>query len=212
MKHFVLVAVLLAAPAAWAEEAAAGKDPFTGGSAEAGAGKAAVCGACHGPGGNSTNPEWPKLAGQHAAFIYDQLQVLKSKTRPSPVMNAQAANLSDQDMRDLAAYFAAQKPTPGVASPDAVKAVQKIYRAGDAARGLPACAACHGPQGAGNAAAKYPRIGGQHAKYTALVLRQLKSLAGQPIPHAGFQTMSAVAAKLTDAEIDALASYVNGLR
>ena len=211
MKHFVLVAVLLAAPAAWAEEAAAGKDPFTGGSAEAGAGKAAVCGACHGPGGNSTNPVWPKRAGQHAAFTYDQLKVLKSKARPSPVMNAQAANLSDQDMRDLAAYFAAQKPSPGVASPDAVKAVQKIYRAGDAARGLPACGACHGPQGNGNAAAMYPRIGGQHSKYVSLVLRQYRSMAGQAIPHAGFQTMSAVAAKLTDAEIDALASYVNGL-
>jgi len=211
MKHLVLVAVLLAAPAASTEEAAAGKDPFTGGSAEAGAGKAAVCGACHGPGGNSTNPEWPKLAGQHAAFTYDVLKVLKSKERPSPVMNAQAASLSDQDMRDLAAYFAVQKPSPGVASPAAVTAVQKLYRAGDAARGLPACSACHGPQGAGNAAAKYPRIGGQHSKYVSLMLRQYRGMAGQAFPHPGFQTMSAVAAKLTDAEIDALASYVNGL-
>jgi len=213
MKHFVLVAVLLAAPAAWAEEAAAptAGDPFTGGSAEAGAGKAGLCAACHGPGGNSSNPEWPKLAGQHAAYLYDQLQQLKSKQRPSPVMNAQAANLSDQDMRDLAAYFAAQKPTPGVASPDAVKTAQKLYRAGDAGRGLPACAACHGPQGNGNAAAKYPRIGGQQSKYVASVLRQFRSLAGQPIPHLGFQTMSTVAAKLTDAEIEALASYVTGL-
>ena len=220
MKHFVLVAVLLAAPAAWAEEAAAGKDPFTGGSAEAGAGKAALCGACHGPGGNSTNPEWPKLAGQHSAYTFGQLVVLKSKARPSPVMGPQAANLSEQDMRDLAAYFAAQKPTPGVASPDAVKTAQKLYRAGDASRGLPACLACHGPQGAGNAAAMYPRIGGQHAKYTASVLRLLRTLAVQKIPQpAGtsaahwqrFETMSSIAAKLTDAEIDALASYVNGL-
>jgi len=221
MKHFVLVAVLLAAPAAWADEAAAGKaDPFTGGSAEAGAGKAALCAACHGPGGNSSNPEWPKLAGQHSAYIYDQLKVLKSKARPSPVMNAQAANLSDQDMRDLAAYFAAQKPSPGVASPDAVKQVQKIYRAGDAARGLPACAACHGPQGHGNAAASYPRIGGQHSKYTAVALRLLRDFTVQKIPQpAGveaaawqrFETMSAIAAKLSDAEIEALASYVNGL-
>ena len=212
MKHFVLVAVLLAAPAAWAQEPAAGKaDPFTGGSAEAGAGKAGVCAACHGPGGNSTNPEWPKLAGQHSAYTYEQLKVLKSGERRSPVMNAQAANLSDQDMRDLAAYFAAQKATPGVASPDAVKAAQKLFRAGDAARALPACSACHGPQGVGNAAAKYPRIGGQHSKYTALVLRQMRDIAGMKLPYAGIQTMSAVAAKLTDAEIEALASYVNGL-
>lgn len=212
MKHFVLVAALLAAPCAFAEEAAAGTaDPFTGGSAEAGAGKAAVCGACHGPGGNSSNPEWPKLAGQHASYVYFQLKVLKSGERKTPVMNAQAVNLSDQDMRDLAAYFAAQKPTPGVGSPDAVKTAQKLYRAGDAARGLPACAACHGPQGNGNAAAAYPRIGGQHSKYTANVLRQFRSLHGAPIPHQNLVTMASVAAKLTDAEIEALASYVNGL-
>ncbi|MGH8441305.1 MAG: c-type cytochrome [Nevskiaceae bacterium] len=209
MKPVVLVALLLAAPAVWAQEAAKA-DPFTGGSAEAGAGKAAVCGACHGPGGNSSNPEWPKLAGQHAAFTYDQLKGLKSRERPSPVMGPQAAGLSDQDMRDLAAYFAAQKPSPGVASPDAVKTAQKLYRAGDAARALPACSACHGPQGHGNAAARYPRIGGQHSKYVSNVLRQYR--AGAAIPHAGFQTMSAVAARLTDAEIEALASYVNGLR
>jgi cytochrome c553 len=221
MKQLVLVAVLLAAPAAWADEAAAGNaDPFTGGHVEAGAGKAGVCAACHGPGGNSTNPEWPKLAGQHSAYLYDQLKVLKSKARPSPVMNAQAAALSDQDMRELAAFFAAQKPTPGVASPDAVKAAQKLYRAGDAARGLPACAACHGPQGHGNAAAMYPRIGGQHSKYTASALRMLRDFTVQKIPQpAGieaaawqrFATMSSIAAKLTDAEIEALASYANGL-
>ena len=213
MKPFVLVALLLAAPAVSAQHAEAGKaDPFTGGSAEAGAGKAAVCGACHGPGGNSSNPEWPKLAGQHAAYTYAQLKVLKSGERKSPVMNAQAANLSDQDMRDLAAHFAAQKASPGVASPDAVKTAQKLYRAGDAARGLPACSACHGPQGNGNAAAAYPRIGGQHAKYSANTLRILRGLHGASIPSANMTTMAAVAAKLTDAEIEALASYVNGLQ
>ena len=209
MKHVLLVAVLSAAPVAWAQDAK--PDPFTGGSAQAGAGKAAVCGACHGPGGNSSNPEWPKLAGQHSTYTYDQLKILKSGVRPSPVMNAQAQPLSDQDMRDLAAYFAAQKPAPGVASPDAVPLAEKLYRAGDAARGLPGCIACHGPKGAGNAGAAYPRIGGQHAKYTANVLRQFRQFAGQPVPHAPFHVMAAVAVKLTDAEIDALASYVNGL-
>jgi len=212
MKHVVLVAALLAAPCAWAQEAAAGKaDPFTGGSAEAGAGKAAVCGACHGPGGNSSNPEWPKLAGQHASYLYSQLKALKSGERKTPVMNAQAAILSDQDMKDLAAYFAAQKAQPGVGSPDAVKVAEKLYRGGDAARGLPACSACHGPQGHGNAAAAYPRIGGQHAKYTANVLRVIRSQHGAPIPQPNLVTMAAVAAKLTDAEIETLASYLNGL-
>ena len=103
MKHFVLVAVLSVAPVAGAQDTR--PDPFTGGDAQAGAGKAAVCGACHGPGGNSSNPEWPKLAGQHAAYTYHELAELKSGTRKSPVMGPQASGLSDQDMRDLAAFF-----------------------------------------------------------------------------------------------------------
>ena len=206
MKRFLLVAALLGSGPALAQT-----DPFTGGSVEAGAGKAAVCVACHGQGGNSMLADNPKLAGQSASYLYFQLKVLKSGERKSPVMNAQAAPLSDQDMKDLAAYFAAQKPSPGVGSPDAVKVAEKLYRAGDAGRQLPACLACHGPGGAGNDGAGYPRIGGQHAKYTSKVLRDLRGLAGAPIPHQNLQTMAAVAAKLTDAEIDALASYLNGL-
>ena len=210
MKRFMLVAALSVAPIAWAQDA--GKaDPFTGGDPQAGAGKAAVCGACHGPGGNSSNPEWPKLAGQHAAYTYQALKKLKSGVRKAPVMNAQAQPLSDQDMRDLAAHFAAQKPVPGVASPDAVPVAQKLYRAGDATRQLPACAACHGPQGSGNAAAKYPRIGGQHAKYAALALRNYRAQAGAADAEPNTAVMATIAGKLTDAEIDALASYINGL-
>jgi cytochrome c553 len=209
MKRLMLVAMLLGSAPALAEEAAAGKaDPFTGGSVEAGAARAATCVACHGPGGNSSNPEWPKLAGQHSKYTYGQLQVLKSGARKAPVMNAQAAPLSDQDMKDLAAFFATQKPAPGVGSPDAVKVAEKIYRAGDAARGLPACLACHGPQGNGNAGAAYPRIGGQHAKYAAAMIRNYRAGA---MPGAQATIMSTVASKLTDAEIDALASYLNGL-
>jgi len=210
MKRFLLVAALSVAPMAWAQDA--GKaDPFTGGDPQAGAGKAAVCGACHGPGGNSSNPEWPKLAGQHAAYTYHELKELKSGARKAPVMNAQAAPLSDQDMRDLAAYFAAQKPAPGVASPDAVPVAQKLFRAGDAGRQLPACSACHGPQGSGNAAAKYPRIGGQHARYTAAMLRNYRAQAGAANADPEAAIMASIAGKLTDAEIEALASYANGL-
>lgn len=206
MKRFLLVAALLGSGSALAQS-----DPFTGGSVEAGAAKAATCVACHGPGGNSANPEWPKLAGQHANYTYFQLKVLKSGERKAPVMNAQAAPLSDQDMKDLAAYFATQKPAPGVGSPAAVKVAEKLYRAGDPARQLPACLACHGPGGNGNAGAGYPRVGGQHAKYSAKILRDLAGLAGAPIPHQNLQTMAAIAAKLTDAEIEALSSYLNGL-
>ena len=207
MRDALLVVVLASA---MGPAAAANADPFTGGSADAGSGKAAVCAACHGPGGNSANPEWPKLAGQHSNYVLTQLKLLKSGERKNPVMNPQAANLSDQDMKDLAAFFAAQTPQPGVASPDAVKAVEKLYRAGDAGRGLPACSACHGPQGAGNAAAGYPRIGGQHAKYAAGSLRRLRDTKGGTDANAA--VMAAIAAKLTDNEIEALASYVNGLQ
>lgn len=209
MKRLLLVAVLLCAGPALAEEPKA--DPFTGGNAEAGATKAATCFACHGPGGNSTNPDWPKLAGQNAAFIYRSLQVLKSGHRQAPVMNSMAMPLSDQDMKDLAAYFSSQPASPGVASPDSVKIAQPLYRAGDAARGLPACAACHGPKGHGNAGAGYPRIGGQHSKYAAHMLHQYKGQTGMAMENSQTATMAAVAAKLTDAEIDALASYINGL-
>lgn len=209
MKRVLLVAALLSSGSALAQEAKA--DPFTGGNAEAGAAKAAVCAACHGPGGNSAMPEWPKLAGQHSAYIARQLAFFKADIRKDPVMSAQAKPLTEQDMKDLGAYFAAQAPKPGVGSPDAVKVAEKLYRAGDTSRGLPACLACHGPQGAGNAGAKYPRIGGQHSKYTAKALRDLRALAGAPIPDVNVQAMATVAGKLTDAEIEALASYLNGL-
>lgn len=210
MKRFVLVAVLCAAGLVHAEEA--GKiDPFTGGSAEAGAAKSATCTACHGPGGNSANPEWPKLAGQHAPYVARQLANYKAGARKNPVMNAQAAALTDQDMKDLAAHFSGQKMQPGVASPEALKVATRLWRAGDAARGLPACSACHGPAGAGNAAAGYPRLGGQHAKYVAGALRGYRDGSTMPLNQAPAAMMGAVAAKLTDAEIEALASYVNGL-
>ena len=227
MKHLLFVATLFvsgsllaagvnekerSSPALALGAAEPGTDPFTGGTAEAGAGKAAVCGACHGPGGNSTNPEWPKLAGQHSVYTVAALKVLKSGERKNPVMNAQAANLSEQDMNDLAAYFSAQDPKPGVASPDSVKTAEPLYRAGDSKRGLPACAACHGPKGAGNAGAGYPRIGGQHAIYTAKALRDYRDPARVASKQPNTATMAAVAAKLTEAEMDALASYVNGLQ
>ena len=203
----VLLLGLLVCGSAFAENAA---DPFVNGNAEAGAAKAATCAACHGPGGNSSNPEWPKLAGQSSKYIYEQLVAFKSATRKQPIMMGQATLLSEQEMRDVAAFFSQQKQQPGVASPDSVKVAEKIFRAGDAKRELPACAGCHGPKGAGNPAAGYARIGGQHATYTT---NQLKSFrAGDRNIGTNGQMMTAVASKLTDAEISALASYLNGLQ
>lgn len=209
----VLLAAVFCAPL-WASSAMAegtAKDPYTQGSAEAGAAKAATCAACHGPGGNSANPEWPKLAGQSSRFLVEQLQQFKSGKRQNPLMSAQAAALSDDDIKNLAAYFAAQKPAPGVASEAAVGAVQNIYRAGDAARGLPACAACHGPAGAGVSPAAYPRIGGQHSVYVASRLKAYRDAAKTQLPEGNYKIMATVAGKLSDQEIEALASYVNGL-
>ena len=213
MKRVLLAAVLCAPLAVWAEGAApnAKLDPFTQGSAEAGAAKAATCAACHGPGGNSSNPEWPKMAGQGARYIYDQLVLFKSGKRVNALMAATVAPLSEQDFRDLAAYFATQAATPGVANPSVVPTAQKLYRAGDATKGIPACASCHGPAGAGVPAAGYPRIGGQHAVYNAARLRVYRADAQNDLPDGNHKIMAEVAAKLSDAEIDALASYLNGL-
>lgn len=206
MKRLLLLCLSVCASGAWAA------DPFVKGDPKAGEGKAAVCFACHGPQGNSTNPVWPSLAGQSSKYVVEQLKFFKAGIRPDPVMSVQAASLSEQDMNDLAAYFAAQAPKPGVASPQSVAVAQPLYRGGDAARGVPACGACHGPTGAGNPAAGYPRLSGQQAAYTGKSLRDLRGLAGKNLPEGNTKVMVAVAAKLTDAEIDALASYLAGLQ
>ena len=211
----VLIALALCAPlfVAAADDAApaATKDAFTQGDATAGAAKAPVCFACHGPGGNGAiNPEWPKLAGQHSSYIAEQLGAFKGAQRKNPVMLGQASALSDDDMHNLAAYFAAQPAVPGVASKDAVAVAEPLYRAGDAARGIPACAACHGPTGAGNAAAQFPRIGGQNSAYAANQLKSYKS--GERGAAGKGQIMATIAAKLSDQEIQALSSYVSGLQ
>lgn len=209
MKRVLLAAILCAPLSVWAEGAA--KDPITQGSVEAGAAKAAACAACHGPAGNSSNAEWPKLAGQSGRYVVEQLQAFKTGKRLNPLMQAQAAALSDQDMRDLGAYYAAQAATPGVGSKAAVPVAQKLYRAGNASKGLPACAACHNPNGSGVGPAAYPRVGGQHAAYVANRLKAYRDAAATELPDGNFKIMAGVAAKLSDAEIEALASYVNGL-
>src|ERR1043165_2684067 len=126
MKRVLLACWLAYAGNAFAEGAA---DPFANGNSDAGAAKAATCVACHGAGGNSTNPEWPKLAGQSSKYVYDQLVAFKNQTRKQPIMMPQASALNEQEMRDVAAYFAAQKQQPGVANPASVKVAEKLFRA-----------------------------------------------------------------------------------
>jgi cytochrome c553 len=179
------------------------------GSIEAGQTKAAVCAACHGPDGNSLNPEWPSLAGQHASYIVRQLQAFKRGERSNVLMTSQAMTLSDQDMLDLGVYYASKTSQPRTADPNLVAAGEQLYRGGHRETGIGACIACHGPTGIGNGPAAYPAIAGQHAAYVAAQLKAYR--AGQRSSDIN-QIMRNNTARLTDAEIDAVSSYVQGLR
>jgi cytochrome c553 len=209
---FVLLAQLavLAVPASGAEALK--------GDAAAGATKAAVCGACHGATGNSINPEWPNLAAQHHEYVTEQLALLKAGVRVAPVMQPMAATLSPQDMADVAAYFEKQTPTGLEADAALWQAGEKLYRGGDAKRGIPACLACHGPDGRGNGPAAWPQIRSQQATYVSNQLHayaagtRYTTVAGQPAPPANAEMMYDIAKRLSDADIKALAAYVMGLR
>lgn len=192
-----LLAGLLAAGAACAGDAAAGAQ------------KAAVCGACHGMTGTSVNPEWPSLAGQHESYTVFQLEQFQQGTRVNPLMTPMAVGLSEADMQDLGAHFAQQTPAGLEADPSNWRTGEKLYRGGDAGRELPACIACHGPEGKGNGPAKYPALRSQHAVYA---YKQLKDFATGVRTTPGSDIMRFVAAKLTDEEMRALASYMQGLR
>ena len=207
-----LLALVACAPLLSIAPAFAG-DNLIGGDAEAGQSKAAVCAACHGPQGNSANPQWPKLAGQHAGYTFEQLKIFKLPQPESPrfnaIMHGQAQPLGEQDMKDLAAYFAAQAMQPGVADPALVEKGQRIYRGGIPEKNVPACIACHGPAGDGNAAASYPKIGGQHAAY---LVNQLKLYASGERRSDPNQMMRNLSSEMSEEEMQAVASYIQGLQ
>ncbi|MEZ5506901.1 MAG: c-type cytochrome [Gammaproteobacteria bacterium] len=191
---------------------------FAGGDAAAGQAKSAVCGACHGADGNSMVPNFPKLAGQGEAYLLKQLQDIKSGAREVPEMMAITPGLSDQDMADLAAFYASQKPTGGAADPALVELGQQVYRGGNATTGVPACASCHGATGRGMPEAGFPALAGQHAAYIETQLKAFRA-AGREDAEGKRRTndgdtkmMRATAARLSDKEIKALASYINGLQ
>lgn len=167
----------------------------------------AVCAACHGAGGNSGTPANPKLAQQHPAYLVKQLLEFKSGKRTSPIMQGFAAQLTEQDMKNVSAYLGAQQAKPGFAKDkDLVVLGEKIYRGGIQDRAIPACAGCHSPNGAG-IPSQYPRLSGQHAEYTASQLIAFRDGLRKNSPQ-----MRDIAAKLNDHEIRALADYVAGLR
>lgn len=166
-----------------------------------------VCAACHGADGNSAIALNPKLAGQHPEYTLKQLNNFKEGKRANPVMAPMVANLSADEMKDLATYFAAQKQTLGKAKSNGAGSLgEKIYRGGIAATGVPACASCHGANGAG-IPKQFPRVAGQHADYALAQMRafRLGERANAPM-------MMVIAAKMTDAEMIAVADYMQGLR
>jgi len=179
------------------------------GDAEAGKTKSANCAACHGADGNSLNPEWPRLAGQNEKYLVKQLGYFKDGERENATMSGMVATLSEQDMEDLAAYYSSQKVKIGAADPALVELGQKLYRSGNPESGVAPCMGCHGPNGAGNPAAGYPALRGQHAKY---VENQLHGFAeGQRHNENARKMMQILAARMTNREIRAVASYIQGL-
>ena len=175
------------------------------GDATAGKDKAASCAACHTADGNSVIPNFPKLAGQHESYIVKQLSEFKAGTRKDATMFGMSAALSPQDMSDIGAYFASQSGSVGSADAEKAAAGKKIYQAGNRESGLSACMACHGPNGSGNASAKFPSLGGQHSAYTIKQLNDFR--AG----HRSNNMMNDIAAKMSDAEIASVAEFIQGL-
>ena len=197
------------------------------GDAAAGQAKAAVCGACHGADGNSMVPMFPKLAGQNERYLVKQMQDIqcgalsesqqkqrKCTPRAVPQMAGMLNNSSEQDMADIAAYFASQTASVGQAKADLAEKGASIYRAGIREKGLAACTACHSPTGQGNAMAGFPALSGQHADYIASQLKAFRAAAdGEPgrSNDGESKMMRDVAARLSDSEIEAVSSYISGL-
>ena len=175
------------------------------GNIEAGKEKAKACAACHGLDGNSINPAWPKLSGQHENYLILQINNFQKGVRVNAQMAPMVENLTDQDKADLAAYFSAQTPMPAKAHPDLIQLGARVYRAGNPDTGVPACMACHGPRGAGNPAAQYPSLSGQHAQYVENQLNAFRTGDREN------SVMHTIAGKMTNEEIKAVSDFVQGL-
>lgn len=174
----------------------------------AGKAKSRSCAICHGDDGNSATPQWPKIAGQHANYLEEQLQGFRSGVRVGQVMNEMAGPLSDQDIADLAAYFSAQTPVPGQTDPRLLPHGETVYRGGIAEAQVPACMACHGPNGQGNPGSAYPLLSGQHAEYTYIALQ---AYADGLVEGENSYMMTDIARRMTDRDMRAVATYVAGL-
>jgi cbb3-type cytochrome c oxidase subunit III len=188
------------------------------GNAEAGQEKVAVCGACHGADGNSAAPNFPKLAGQGESYLFKQLQDIKAGSTPGAPegvgrkvleMTGMLDPFNEQDLADIAAYFSSQKMTVGMADPALVEQGEKLFRGGKLDLGMPSCTGCHAPNGVGNDLAGFPQLGGQHAAYTAKQLTDFRE--GSRTNDGDAAIMRTIASKLSNKDIEALSSYIQGL-
>ena len=185
------------------------------GDASAGQSKAVACGACHGADGNSAAPSFPKLAGQGEKYLIKQMNDIDSGMRNVLSMAGQLDNMSDQDIADIAAYYAAQTGTVGFVKADLAGLGERIYRAGNMEIGIAACSGCHSPTGAGNAPAGFPKLGGQHADYIEAQLKAFRTGAEEPekgrANDGESRIMRDIVGRMSDLEIRAVASYIQGL-
>jgi cytochrome c553 len=186
-------------------------DGLVEGDADAGQAKSITCGACHGADGNSVNPVWPSIAGQHATYLVESLQAFKNGTRSEPLMLGQVMMLNDDDMKNLAVYYSGMPAAAkSVSDPAVVDRGERIYRGGNRENATSACIACHGPTGLGSPAAGVPAVKGQYAVYAAMQLRAYAS--GARTSDGSTRVMRDIAAKLSEEDIVALASYMQGLQ
>ncbi|MFL2849639.1 MAG: c-type cytochrome [Pseudohongiellaceae bacterium] len=181
---------------------------FAQGDAAAGQAKSALCATCHGADGNSQLSINPKLAGQNASYLVKQLKDYKSGARVNPTMTAMVAALTDQDVLDIAAWYSSQQVSLLGADPETLELGETLYRAGIKDLSVAACSACHSPTGNGNGPAGFPSLSGQHSEYTLL---QLKAFRAGERQNDSSAMMRSVVERLTDKELEALASYVSGL-
>lgn len=208
------VAILFGLVLGWAQTGFTA-DPIAAGDAAAGKNQTVVCSACHGADGNSAVPTFPKLAGQGEKYLVKQLMDIRDGARPVPTMAGQLDGKSNQDLADIAAYYASQPRSGGQTNPDLLALGQKIYRSGVAERNVAACTACHSPSGKGNAPAGFPALAGQHADYTAAQLRSYRKGyedASGRTNDGDAKIMRTTAFGLSDGEIEAVSSYVAGLK
>ena len=180
-----------------------------GGDAEAGKAKSMVCAACHGADGNSAVAIWPKLAGQSENYLRNQIIAFRDGDRVDPSMQPMVANLSDQDVADLAAYFSSQAVVGGQADPELVQLGALIYRGGNSDTAVPACSSCHLPDGSGNNQASWPALKGQHADY---VVKQLQAYASGSRATDPASMMQEISQRLTEQEMKAVAQFITGLQ